>query len=35
MIQMNKDKDFNDIGLGLTDLRKTRYNKDIDNLNGD
>ena len=31
MIQMNKNKEFNEIGLGLTDLRKSRYNKDIDN----
>jgi hypothetical protein len=31
MIQMNKNKDFNEIGLGLTDLRKSRYNKELDN----
>ncbi len=36
MIQMNKIKDFNEMGLGLTDLRKTRFNKEIDNnINAD
>ena len=30
---MNKNKDFNEIGLGLTDLRKSRYNKELDNNN--
>jgi hypothetical protein len=33
---MNKIKDFNEMGLGLTDLRKTRFNKEIDNnINAD